>query len=214
MVDACAELGELSMSSDVTDGNGGANESQRDIVELQAMLHASADKLLAYLKRQMPKDLRRFVDAQDILQDTFFEAFQRSAEFRVQGEDSAYRWLVTIARHRMVAVLRMQQALKRGGRRPNNDPLNSVVGFLEELAVYTRTPSQSAMSHELAKAVQDSMNCLNDSYREVLKFRFVEGLSVKQTAHRMGRTDGAVLMLCNRGLKALKARMELASLPN
>jgi DNA-directed RNA polymerase specialized sigma24 family protein len=32
---------------------------------------------------------------------------------------------------------------------------------------------------------------------------FIECLSVAETAERMGRSDGAVLMLCNRGLRQL-----------
>lgn len=189
-------------------------DDQSSIMELQAALHAIGDRLQDYVKRQMSADLRGFVEPQDILQDTIFEAFQRSGEFRLLGEGSAYRWLATIARHRILALLRMKHALKRGGKRPDSGAFGGVVGALQELAVYTRTPSQSAMSHEMAKVVQESMISLQTSYREALQFRYIDGLSVKQIANRMGCTDGAVLMLCNRGLKALKAKMESASRTN
>jgi DNA-directed RNA polymerase specialized sigma24 family protein len=42
--------------------------------------------------------------------------------------------------------------------------------------------------------------------------RYFDGLSVKETADRMHRSEGAVLMLANRGLKALKADIKSLSL--
>jgi RNA polymerase sigma-70 factor (ECF subfamily) len=193
--------------------DGPTPEEQASMVELQGILHVHSERLLTYLKKRMPEDLRRFVEPQDILQDTFFEAFTRSREFQARGKDSAHRWLVTIARHRMFAILRMQQTLKRGGPRPEENEFDAVCGFLDGLAVYTRTPSQSAMSHEIASAVQQSMNFLEPQYRRVIQLRFIEGLSVQKTADVMGRSRGAILMLCNRALKSLKLLLQSVSVP-
>ena len=66
------------------------------------MLHEYTPRLLAYLQRHLPPELCRIVEPQDVLQDTFFEAFQRVADFRPDGDDAAYRWLVTIARNRIL----------------------------------------------------------------------------------------------------------------
>jgi RNA polymerase sigma-70 factor, ECF subfamily len=183
------------------------------IVMLQGVLHRYSDMLLAYLKREMSFELRRFVEPQDVLQDTYFEAFQRSSEFQWQGEKAAFEWLVQIARHRMAAIVRMQKAGIRGGGRPDAGEFNRVVGMLDGLAVYSRTPSQSAMSHEVAGVVQRTIEDLEPQYREVIQFRFIEGLSVKETASRMKRSEGAVLMLSRRGLEALKELLQAASLP-
>jgi RNA polymerase sigma factor (sigma-70 family) len=193
--------------------NDDESNDREDVRELQAVLHAHSDRLLAYLSRLMPVDLQSFVEPQDVLQDTFFEAFQRCDEFHIESKDGAFRWLVTIARHRMLAIIRMQRCSKRAGQRPEDPEFDSVMGALEGLAIYSRTPSQSAMSHELIATVQRSMNCLEPQYRDVIQLRFISGLNVKETADRMGRTEGAVLMLCNRGLKALKAQLQSASLP-
>jgi RNA polymerase sigma-70 factor (ECF subfamily) len=190
---------------------GSSTQGHDSELVLQRLLHSYSSRLLSYINLQLPIDVRGVVSAQDVLQDVFFEAFQRLAEFRPQGEDSSYRWLVTIARNRVVDVVRSQRRAKRGGKR-RKDQFDDVEGFLEQLAVYSRTPSQSAISHEIASSVQQSVNSLEPHYRQVISFRYLEGLTIKQTAERMGRTEGAVMMLCNRGLKALKLQMETASL--
>jgi RNA polymerase sigma-70 factor (ECF subfamily) len=176
------------------------------------MLHQYAPRILEYLQRQLPAELRRIVEPQDVLQDTFFEAFQRLEDFTPDGDEAVYRWLVTIARNRVVSLLRMQRRLKRGGGRGRQAEHSDVLSLLEQLLVYSRTPSQSAMSHDLVLAVQSSIDRLPESYRDVIRCRFLEGLTIKETAARMGRTEGAILMLCNRGLRALKEQME-AMLP-
>jgi RNA polymerase sigma-70 factor, ECF subfamily len=201
------------MSSKLQNLSEPAGEESENVESLQKVLYAHSDRLLAYLTHHMSENLRRFVDPQDVLQDAFFEAFRRSREFQSQGTDSIFRWLVTIARHRMLAILRMQRASKRGGRLPEKEELASVVGVLEELAVYQRTPSQSAMSHELVSAIQQAINALEPQYCQAIQLRYIEGLTVQQAADRMERTSGSILMLCNRGLAVLKAQLQAASLP-
>ena len=51
------------------------------------------------------------------------------------------------------------------------------------------------------------MNRLPADYREALRCRYLEGMAVNDIAARMNRSSGSVLMLCNRGLKALRLEM-------
>jgi RNA polymerase sigma-70 factor (ECF subfamily) len=56
----------------------------------------------------------------------------------------------------------------------------------------------------LVHIVQDALDDLKEDYGEVLRLRYIQSLSVAETAQRMGRTDGAVMMLCHRGLQQLE----------
>src|SRR5580693_7635159 len=114
------------MRSESQNSHEDSPENFEDLESLQVTLHAHSDRLLAYLTRQMSSGLRRFIEPQDVLQDTFFEAFRRSREFQLQGADSVFRWLVTIARHRMLAIVRMKRASKRGGPLAETDEFASV----------------------------------------------------------------------------------------
>jgi RNA polymerase sigma-70 factor, ECF subfamily len=178
----------------------------RGIARLQQTLREFAPKLLRYIDQKLPTALRRLVDPKDILQDTFVEAFRRAHEFQPVGEDATARWLFTIARNRLNALTRAQRVQQRSER------FSQLISFLQQLAVYTRTPSRSAMRHELASAVQQSVQSLEPNYQEAIRYRYMEGLSVEETASRMGRSQGSVMMLCMRGLKAIKLQLDLRSL--
>jgi RNA polymerase sigma-70 factor (ECF subfamily) len=178
---------------------------------LQQMLHHYADRLEAYVKHKLPSDMRSFVDPRDALQDIFFEAFRRLDEFEPRVEDAAYRWLLTISRHRVLMLIRAHRAVKRGGlMRQRGIDLSEVESMLEELAVYSRTPSQSAIYHEVAAVVQKSLASLKPLFREAIQLRYITGLSAEQSAERMGKTQAAVVMLCRRGLKSLKSHLQEA----
>jgi DNA-directed RNA polymerase specialized sigma24 family protein len=112
-------------------GDGGA---------LGVLLRSYHGRLFHYIERLLPAGA---ADAQDVLQDVFFDAFRGIGSFVAGGnDDSFYCWLRTIARHRIVDLMRRQQAVKRGGDAAEvNWRDDSVIALLEELAVYERTPS-------------------------------------------------------------------------
>jgi RNA polymerase sigma-70 factor (ECF subfamily) len=191
-----------------------------NLAAVELALSQESEKVLAYLERHLPQELRTTIEPADVLQDTYFEAFRRLAEFRSEGVDSAYRWLVTIARNRVIDLVRMKRALKRGGAEGAGRNVladgafgqDSVVAMLTELAVYKRTPSSSAVAHELIAAVERSVDRLPGTYRDVIRLRYLEGLPIEDTARRMGRTPGAIKQLCNRAYKALRVEMRSASI--
>ena len=196
-----------------------AGERTRDLAAVELALGQERRNLLAYLQKHLPQELRPTIEPIDVLQDTYFEAFRRLADFRTEGTDSAYRWLVTIARNRVIDLVRMKRALKRGGADGARNVLqdaafgqDSVVAMLAELAVYRRTPSRSAVAHELMSAIEGAVDRLPETYREVIRLRYLEGLSVEETSQRIGRTTGAVKQLCHRAYKLLRVEMRSASI--
>jgi RNA polymerase sigma-70 factor (ECF subfamily) len=184
---------------------------------LESLLDAHAGRLLAYIERHLPTVLQPAHQPMDVLQDVYFEAFRRLGEFAPQGDDAAYRWLVTIARHRMCRLLRRRRALKHGGGQrpaplwlpPDDD---STIDLLAQLATHRRSPSASAAAHELIGVVERSLAELSEDHREVVRLRHLEGLTVRETAIRMGRTERAIEMLCARALSALRKEMKTISM--
>jgi RNA polymerase sigma-70 factor (ECF subfamily) len=186
----------------------------------EQLLRTFRQRLAAFVDRLLPADVRASVDPQDVLNDTYFEAYRRFAEFDAGDADAVYRWLATIARHRLIDLVRAQRRLKRGGGRlrvgaggqgvaaGGDDP---VVALLHELAVYERTPSMSAMRHELRAALERSIGRLSGPLREAIRLRHMSGLPFKEVAERMSRTERAVQQLCTRGLRELRTELESAS---
>jgi RNA polymerase sigma-70 factor (ECF subfamily) len=182
-----------------------------DSKALGRLLYQHNLELAAYIERQLPANLRSMVEPQDVLQDVYFEVFRRIGTFRPAESEQFIRWLLTIARNRLIDVARHQRAAKRGGERhrmTGADPLgDTTVDLLVNLRVYERTPSSSAMTRETAQRIRECLNRLPKEHREALHLRYFEQHPVAVIASRMQRTEGAVQMLCNRGLKSLRSEL-------
>jgi RNA polymerase sigma-70 factor (subfamily 1) len=186
-----------------------------DPLALQLLLHAERARLRDYVRRHLPIELSAVIDVQDVLQDTYINAFRRMGQFTATDPtNSVFRWLVTIARHRIAELLRLHRAAKRGGRRSRDVRADdkSLIESLSQLAVYQRTPSRSAAAHEFLAALEQSLRRLPDAYRDAVNLRYIQGLTPGEVATRIGRTERAVHMLCNRGLKAVRLDLRSASL--
>ena len=179
-----------------------------DEVALSTLLFQHHERLVAEIGNRLPDDVQGSVSAEDIAQEAYVAAFQRIASFNPQDYERFYPWLAAIARNRLMDAIKAQRAAKRGGGRvavtAEQGEDHELVGLLEFLAAHSRTPSRSAANHEAAQAVEGALGNLQEDYREALRLRYLDALPVAQIAARMKRSEGAVHMLCHRGLQALR----------
>ena len=183
---------------------------------LERLLLGYYDRLARRINQKLPAFLRGIVTEEDILQETFIEAFQRITSFEHRGERAFYRWVATIAEHKLLDIMKAQQAAKRGGNqrkidRPARGQDNSVDVLIELLAGPQDTPSRSAARHEATAAIQVALAALSEDYRRAIQLRYFEGLSPATIAKMMNRTPHAVHNLCHRGLKELRVVLGTSS---
>lgn len=187
----------------------------REELALDRLLMAVTPRLLARIERRLPFDVRTLCSPDDVLQDTFSEAFRGFADFRVPpNADPAgafIRWITTVADHRVVDAVRSLRAAKRGGGRlthsgagSGTDGQTSMIPLLEALAGDQPTPSKVATGQELESALRQAIASLYPSYREALELRYLLGLSPSEVAARLNRTEEAVHKLCSRAVQALR----------
>ena len=179
-----------------------------DALAMQRLLQMHRKRILAYVRAQIPASLRATVDAEDVVQECFFDACRQFTRFAALGDDCVFRWLAAIARNHLISLLRRQHALKRGGEDQGDHEL---VQTLEELAIHRRTPSKSVARRELLAAVEQAIERLPENYRAAVTLRYVEGLCIAEVAARIGRSEGAASMLIMRGLKALRTDLKSKS---
>jgi RNA polymerase sigma-70 factor (ECF subfamily) len=182
---------------------------------LELLLYRHRKSVLAYIRKNFPKELRGVLEPQDILQDVWLKAVRAIPEFRPTDSDSLARWLTTIARNLVTDHLKYARAAKRGirsGQTVTSGDDKSIVRLLEELAIYHRSPSKSAASHELMAALDSAIERLSDVQAQAIRLRHITGLNVREISARMHRSEGSVLMLCNRALKSLRWEMRSLSL--
>jgi RNA polymerase sigma-70 factor (ECF subfamily) len=185
-----------------------ARATAGDQLALERLLLGCHDRLVAQLTGELPADLRGVVSADDVLQEAYVVAFRQIGTFEPRGPDAFYKWLRAIAKNRLFDAIKAARAAKRGGGRaraeaPAGPATSSVVELLDLLNLHDHTPSRSAAGHEAVAAVQVALASLKEDYREALRLRYIDGLSVAETAARMNRTDRAVHMLCHRALQQL-----------
>jgi len=177
---------------------------------MATVLEAHQAALLKYIHRHLPPELCGVMEPGDVLQDVYYDACRQFPGFQDVGENALYRWLLTIARRRMIDHLRRQRA------RPQNRILagdeSAVAHLLEELVTYRRTPSRSARSHEFMAALERAIERLPESYRQAITLRYIDRLDSAGIAVRMNRTPQAVYLLCCRGLKAIREDLQSASM--
>lgn len=172
--------------------------------------------LSAVVAGKIPATLAVVISADDILQETYAEVYRGIGAFRPDGENAFFRWLCTIADHRLLDAVRAHRAAKRGGGRAPVEATpgaeqSAMLALLDLVFVHERTPSRSAAGHEAIGAVQSAIETLKPDYRDAIRLRYIEGLSVADAAARMNRTERAVHKLCSRGLQRLREALGDAS---
>ena len=174
---------------------------------LRGVLLAQRAAVLAYVERRLPPSLRGAVDPADVVQDVCCEALRRAVSFRPDLDPTGRRWLYTIARRRITRL--MERA--RLGRQRTESALPAgtkpVVGLLEQLAVYERTPSQSAAAHETMARVQRALGRLTVAHAAVIRSRHIDRLPAIEVASQMGRTPAAIDKLLQRAMAALAVEL-------
>ena len=182
-----------------------------DTAALETLITANHQQLSELVARLFPDKLQGWIEINDILQETYTTAFRSIVSFQARGEDSFYRWLATIARTRIADQLKAAQCFKRRGTRLN-PAQQATSDLLNRLAVYKRTPSESAARHELFEAVEKSIELLPEDYRQIIRLRHDQQLSPPQAAQRMNRSVGATQMIYSRALKSLREKLSSMSL--
>ncbi len=183
---------------------------------LESLLLDCHDRLLRSVRRGMANDLQGGFSAEDVVQDTFVDAFRSIGQVKARTHEAFYHWLRRVAHHRLLDAVKRCRAVKRGGgrrrvRAADADKPHSQATLLDLVEADGRTPSGSVARHEAAAALHVALAGLAPDHRRVLRLRYIEDRAVAEVAARMERTPQAVHMLSRRALDALRQAMGRAS---
>ncbi len=171
-----------------------ADARDGDRAAFDALFVRHRGRLLAYATTRLGGGAR-FTTADDIVQETHLEAARKLDGFSAQGPAAFYRWLVTIARYKIMEAQR--------GRAAGD--------LLAEPAADLTSPSGRVMRGERAAGLASALEQLTAEQAEAVRMRYLEGLSVAETAQRLGKSAAAAKMLVSRGLGRLASLIAGAS---
>jgi len=182
-----------------------------DRVAMGRLLILTDEPLRKRISRRITADLQGALSAEDVLQETYVEAYKHIGQFEPHGHRAFCRWLTTIADRKLVDLVRALRAAKRPPRhREQRIPDDRSVSFLTlgQLAdKHGETPSKVMAGREAVQAVQVALAALPEACRKAIWMRHIEGKPVKEIAAALGRTERAVHQLCYRGLALLREEM-------
>ncbi len=181
-----------------------------DLEALAAYCEDHRRQLGAFIDRRLGAALKRKVEVDDVLQETFAEAVRAASNTDLKSRD-LFGWLCQIAEHRIVDLHRFHfDAQKRDAGREVSlqgaaSPQESgEAGIIHLLALSMTTPSQAFSRNVREMRMHEALAGLPDDMRQALRMRYVENLPSKEIAVRLGRTDAAVRVMLTRSLKKLQ----------
>lgn len=146
--------------------------------------HGSVYRFLFYRTRSVTL-------AEDLTSETFFRALRSMTGFRWQGKDFG-AWLMTIARnlatdHFKAGRTRLEMATEDMGQHDDA----------------TEGPEDAVLAGLTNEILLDALAKLPDEQRDCVVMRFLQGMSIAETAAVLGRSDGAIKQLQLRGVRNL-----------
>jgi RNA polymerase sigma-70 factor, ECF subfamily len=147
--------------------------------------------------------LRQEQDAEDVTQQTFLSALENLNGFR--GEASFATWLLRIATHAALKVIRKRQGLDTISLEEATEEADSygTIPHPEYIADWRQSPEELVQKNEIQRLLDDALAKLDEKHRLVFLLRDVEGLSVKETAEALGLSEA------NTKVRLLRARLQL-----
>ena len=179
----------------MTDDNSLQAAIAGDVPAMSRLLREHAPALRAQLV--IDPQWRSVLDADDILQVTFLEAFLRIGSFSDHGPGALLAWLRRIADNNLRDAVKGLTRQKRPppARQAAASDEHSTIELFELLGVTTTSPSRVLATAEMKVALAQALESLPEDYARVIRSYDLEGKSIADTAAGCGRTSGAVHML-------------------
>ncbi len=186
------------------------NAAGGDARALACLFTHYRDRLKRMVRLRLDRRLSGRVDASDVVQEAYLEAYKRFAEWAGKKELPFFLWLrlvtgqklVDCHRHHLGAQMRdagQEVSLYRGAL-----PQASSASLAAHLLGKMTTATQAAIRAEHKLIVQEALNSMDALDREVLVLRHFEHLTNEETALVLGIKKSAASQRYVRALKRLK----------
>jgi len=207
----------VSLPSPATAGDDGDESESATASQLHAPAEGESAVTLALVQRAQTGDpdafgelYDRYVDlvyryvyyrvgsaqvAEDLTSETFLRALRRISSFTWQGRDVG-AWFVTIARN----LIADHYKSSRQRLELTTEDVSAVTGAPK---LVQDGPEDAVLESMQNKVLLQAVKKLNAEQQECIVLRFLQGLSVAETARIMHKNDGAIKALQYRAIRSL-----------
>ncbi|TVT10869.1 sigma-70 family RNA polymerase sigma factor [Amycolatopsis bartoniae] len=138
--------------------------------------------------------------AEDITSETFLRALRRITSVSYQGRDVG-AWFITIARN--IVFDHVKSSRFKLEVVTDEVSETGAAPFVGQSTAEGSGPEQQALAAATREALLKCIADLGDDQRECIVLRFIQGLSLTETAQIMKRNEGAIKALQHRAVRKL-----------
>ena len=161
-------------------------------------------RLLAFIRSRIGSQLQRKIEPEDVLQEASMEALRTLQQTDLSSWDPL-NWLFQICERKIIdSHRRFFASQKRDASREASIPDGTAAaGLADLLAASMTTPSDAFSRDQRQLRMLAALDTLPEDQREALRMRYLVGLSSKEIAQKLGKTDGATRVMISRALGKL-----------
>jgi RNA polymerase sigma factor (sigma-70 family) len=162
-------------------------------INIGRVFQEEKERLLAYIRQRVT----RFEDAEDILQDIFFQTMRG---YSVTGPvENLLGWLFTAARNRIVDYYRRKN---RRSISLGDDSIN-----LRSLAGDLMNPEDLLINQSLADALSEAIEMLPDKQQQIVVWQMIEGRSFQEISSMTGESINTLLSRKRYAVQTLRKKL-------
>ena len=185
-------------------------QAAQDKAKLAELFDQNRDRLKRIVSSSMDRRVQGRMDASDVLQETFIEAFGRVHEYLAAPSVSLFVWLRFLAKQRLALMHRQHMGVQaRDARRdlPLPEGANGHAAVSElaaQLAARLTTASAALSRKELGLNIHNALDKLDEKSREIQLLRHFEQLTNCESAEVLQISPTATHNRYIRALERLK----------
>ncbi len=139
--------------------------------------------------------------AEETAQVVLCQAISKMATYR--GEASLYAWMCTFCRHEISKQWKARKRAQGDTGLSEDDP--EIQAALESLlSVTSHDPDVALYQTEISRLVKVALDHLPALYADTLECKYVHGLSVREIARRIGKSNKAAESILTRAREAFR----------
>ncbi len=173
----------------------------------QALFRRHQARLLQAIALRMDRRVAARVDASDVLQETYLEAFKRLPRYLQLRPMPFYLWLCWIAREKVLALHRRHLGADKRAVTHETPllPADSSATFVSAvIAGHEPSPSQALAKTELAERLRLALGKLDEDERDLILWRHFEQLNTREMAQLLEISEAAAAKRYIRAVERLR----------
>jgi RNA polymerase sigma factor (sigma-70 family) len=146
--------------------------------DLDNTIHKEQGKLLNFINTRMPSA----EDAEDILQDVFYEFVETTRE--AEPLEKAVAWLYRVARNKITDWYRKRKPERFENKTVHNEEEDEPLFLTDILSSLDRPADDQMLLKAISEELMEALELLPEKQKEVFVLHEIEGLSLKQISEQ------------------------------